>query len=102
MRKYIKPILWTLAASGTLLALLVIFFLLAPLLINLEPAEQRVVADISQAIGGRLDARDIDLHFFPRPSITLRTGSILIPETTSGTFDSLSIYPEIKTLLRGK
>ncbi len=102
MRKYIKPILWTLAASGTVLALLVIFVLLALLLINLEPAKQRVVADISQAIGGRLDARDIDLHFFPRPSITLRTGSILIPETTSGTFDSLSIYPEIKTLLRGK
>lgn len=102
MRKYIKPILWIAAAAGTIVALVAIFFLLAPLMINLEPARQRVVTDISQAIGGRLDARSIELHFFPRPSITLHTGSILVPETTSGTFDSLSIYPEINMLLRGK
>src|SRR5271165_3136164 len=99
MRKYIRPVLWTAAAAGTVFALVAIFFLLAPLLINLEPAKQRVVSDISRAIGGRLDARSIDLHFFPRPSITLRTGRILVPETTSGTFDSLSIYPEISMLL---
>ena len=102
MRKYIKPISWIVEGLGAVLALLVVLLLLAPLLINLEPIRQSVVTDISQRIGGRLSAQSIDLQFFPRPSITLRGGSISVPETTSGTFDSLSIYPEIGMLLRGK
>ena len=102
MRKYVKPIFWAVAATGSVCALVAIFFLLAPLLINLEPAKQRVVTDISRTIGGKLQAQRIDLHFFPRPSIILREGSISVPEKTSGTFDSLSIYPEISMLLRGK
>ncbi|HME45208.1 MAG TPA: AsmA-like C-terminal domain-containing protein [Syntrophorhabdales bacterium] len=102
MKKYIKPILWIAAASAAILAFLFILLLLAPFLINLEPAKQRVVADISQAIGGRLEARRINLHFFPRPSIILQGGIISVPEKVSGTFDSLSIYPEITMLLRGK
>ncbi len=102
MRHYVKPILWIAAASGAVSALLVILLFLAPLLINLEPAKERVVTDISRAIGGRLDARSIDLHYFPHPSITLHSGSVVVPEITSGTFDSLSIYPEISMLLHGK
>jgi hypothetical protein len=102
MRKYVKPILWVAAAAGAVLAFFAILVLLAPLLINLEPARERVVTDISQAIGGRLDAQRIDLHLFPRPCFTLRTGSISVPEVISGTFDSLSIYPEINMVLRGK
>ena len=102
MKKYVKPILWIAAASAAVPALLLILLLLAPLLINLEPAKQKVVTDISQVIGGRLEVRRIDLHFFPRPSIILREGSISVPEKISGTFHSLSIYPEITMLFRGK
>ena len=102
MRKYIKPILWIAAAFGAVLALLVILFLLAPVLVNLEPVKQKIVTEFSQAIGGRLEVQRIDTHFFPRPSILLRGGSISVPEKTSGTFDSLSIYPEISMLLRGR
>ncbi len=102
MRKYIKPILWIAAALGAVLALLVILLLLAPVLVNLEPVKQKIVTEFSQAIGGRLEVQRIDTHFFPRPSILLRGGSISVPEKTSGTFDSLSIYPEISMLLRGR
>jgi hypothetical protein len=102
MRKYVKPILWIAATAGAVLAFLVLLLILAPPLINLEPAKERVVTDISRAIGGRLDAQRIDLHFFPRPCFALRTGNIAVPEAISGTFDSLSIYPEINMLLRGK
>ena len=102
MKNYRKLILWSVAALGAVLAFLLILLLLVPFLINLDPAKQRVVNDISQAIGGRLEARRIDLHFFPRPSIILREASISVPEKVSGTFDSLSIYPEITMLLRGK
>ena len=83
-------------------ALLAVLLFLAPLLIDLGPAKEKIVADISRAIGGRLDARHIDLRFFPRPSITIRTGSISVPKAISGTFDALSVYPEINMLLRGK
>jgi hypothetical protein len=102
MRKYVKPILRIAAAAGVVPALLVIVLFLAPLLINLEPIKEKTVADISRAIGGRLETRHMDLYFFPRPCITIRTGSISVPEAISGTFESLSIYPEITMLLRGK
>src|SRR5208283_655000 len=79
MRKYTRALLWIAAAAGAVLALLAVLLFLAPLLINLEPAKERVVTDISQATGG-----------------------ILVPETISGTFDSLSIDPGIYMLLQGK
>ena len=102
MRKHVKLTLRIAAAAGAVTALLVILLFLAPLLINFEPIKEKSVADISRAIGGRLDARHIDVHFFFRPSIMIRTGSISVPQGISGTFESLSIYPEIDMLLRGK
>ena len=102
MKKSVKAILWVTAAAGASLGLLIILFLLAPVLVNLESVKQKVVNQFSQTMGGAVEIRRIDLSFFPRPSVMLRGGKIAIPEKISGTFDSLSIYPEISTLLRGK
>jgi hypothetical protein len=102
MRKHMRPILWIAAGLGTALALLAVLLLLAPTLVNLESVKQKIVTEFSQTIGGKLEVQRIDLHFFPRPSIMLRGGSVSVPEKTSGTFDTLSIYPDISMLFRGK
>jgi hypothetical protein len=102
MKKHIKSIHWIATALGAVLALLVILILLAPVLVNLESVKQKILTEFSQTIEGRLEVQRIDMHFFPRPSILFRGGSISVPEKTSGTFDSLSIYPEISMLLRGQ
>jgi hypothetical protein len=102
MRKYVKPILWITGAVASFFGLLLVLLLLAPVLINMEPVKQRVFAEFSRATGGAIETRRIDLSFFPRPSITLRGGRISIPEKVSGTFSSLSIYPEVRPLLNGR
>jgi hypothetical protein len=102
MRKYRKTFTWTLGGIGIFLAIIVILLLLAPMLINLKPFKERVAAEISNKLGGDLQARKIDLLFLPRPRIKIHQGRVSIPGKISGTFNSLTIYPQLLQLLTGK
>jgi hypothetical protein len=102
MRKYRKTFSWILGGIGIFLAIIVILLLLAPILINLKPFKERVAAEISNKIGGDLQARKIDLLFLPRPRIKIHQGRVSIPGKISGTFNSVTIYPQLLRLLTGK
>jgi hypothetical protein len=102
MRKYRKTFAWILGGIGIFSAMVVILLLLAPMLFNLKPFKERVAAEISNKIGGHLQAQRIDLLFLPRPRIKIDQGKVSIPGKISGTFGSLTIYPELLPLLAGK
>ncbi len=102
MKRYVKAILWLSAAVGACLALILILLLLAPTFVNIQTFKEKILTEFSRTIEGAVEAERIDLSFFPRPSVTLQAGKIEIPQKVSVAFASLSVYPEIGALLRGR
>ncbi len=102
MSKRKKIAIWVMGVIGALLVLLLILLLLLPTFINLEPIKEKIVANLSQKIGGELKFQRVDLSFFPRPRVMIHQGSVSIPGKVAGTLESLTIYPKILPLLRGR
>jgi hypothetical protein len=102
MSKRKKTALWVIGVVGALLVLPLLFLLLLPTFINLEPARERIHAAISQKVKGDVEYEELDLSFFPRPRVVIHQGSLSIPGKVAGTLESLTVYPKILTLLRGK
>ncbi len=96
-----KTVLWIMIVMGTFLVLLLIFILLLPTLVNLEPIKGEIAAIISQRVGVEPEFQRLDLSFFPRPHVTLHEGSLSIPGKVTGTLGSLTLYPQILPLLKG-
>ena len=97
-----KIAIWVTVVVGALLALLIIFILLLPNVINLEPVRGKILAVLSQRVGGELEFQRLDLSFFPRPRVIFHRGSLSIPGKVASTLESLKIYPRILPLLRGR
>ncbi len=89
-------------ATGVLFVLLLALILLLPKIVNLEPIRQKIIATISEEVGGELEYRSIDLSFFPRPRLIIQGASLSIPGKIVGTLESLKIYPKILPILRGR
>ncbi|MBW1743801.1 MAG: AsmA family protein, partial [Deltaproteobacteria bacterium] len=102
MTKRKKIYLWITGIVGTLVILLVALFLLLPTLINLDLLREKILAKISQTEGVNIDFQRLELDFFPRPYGMVRQASVSIPEKAEGTLESLTVYPQILPLLRGK
>ncbi len=84
------------------MVLLVVFILLLPTLINLEPMREKVLATVSQKVGGEVKFQRLDLSFFPRPRVVIHHGNLSIPGKVTGTLESLTLHPEILPLFRGR
>ena len=102
MSKRKKIAIWVVGVIGALLVLLLILLLLLPTLINLEPIKAKIVANLSQRVGGELAFQRCDLSFFPRPRVIIYQGSLSIPGKIAGTLEVLKVYPKILPLLRGR
>jgi len=87
---------------GTLLALLFTFFLLFPMLVNLDPIKKRVVTRISEEVEGKVTFQRLDFSFFPRPHALIYQGVVFVPGRVNGTFETLKLYPKILPLLIGQ
>lgn len=90
-----KIYLWVAGSIGVLLILLLALMLLLPRLINLETLREKIIADVSQTVGGVVEFEKIDLSFFPRPHVVIRQASLSVPGKASGTLESLGVYPKI-------
>jgi hypothetical protein len=88
--------------AGTLVILLVALFLLLPTLINLDLLREKILAKISETEGVDIDFEKLELDFFPRPYGAVRQATVSIPGKAEGTLESLTVYPQILPLLRGK
>jgi hypothetical protein len=102
MSKRKKTSLWVIGAVGALLLLLLLFLLLLPSFISLEPVREKIRAAISQKVKGDVEYEELDLSFLPRPRVVFHKGSLSIPGKVAGTLESLTVYPKILPLLRGR
>jgi uncharacterized protein involved in outer membrane biogenesis len=78
------------------------FLLLLPYLINLEPIKEKILADLLQQVGGRVEYQKLDLSYFPQPMVKIYQVRVSIPEKAEGTLKSVQISPELLAILRGK
>ena len=100
--RYKKLFYWIIGGLGILLALVLIFALLAPKLINLEPLRQKAIAVFHEKTGGRIDYQRVDLSFLPRPCVTIHQANLSIPDKGKGTLKSIQVYPRVFPLLKGQ
>jgi uncharacterized protein involved in outer membrane biogenesis len=101
MSKRKKIAIWVMGVIGALLVLMLILMLLLPRIINLEPIRQKIIARISQEVGGEVEFQRLDLSFLPRPRAKIHEISLSIPGKIAGTLDALKIYLGIFALLKG-
>jgi hypothetical protein len=102
MGKYKKISLWLMGTAGVLLVLLFAFLLLLPKLINLEPIKAKVLASLSEKVGGEVEYQRFDLSFLPRPHVVIHQVSLSVAGKTSGTLESVRIYPKILPLITAR
>ena len=100
--RYKRPFYWIIGGLGVLLALVLIFLLLAPKLINMEPLRQKVITGFYEKTGGQVDYQQVDLSFFPRPCAIIHEAKMSIPEKGEGTVESIIVYPRLLSLLKGR
>ncbi|MBN1104422.1 MAG: AsmA-like C-terminal domain-containing protein [Deltaproteobacteria bacterium] len=100
--KRTKALRWIPVSLGILVILVLGFLALAPRLIHMESVRDRVVRLLSDKVGVEADLRKLELSYLPLPHIEVEHAKITLPRGGSGTLGSLSIYPRILPLLRGK
>ncbi len=83
------------------MGLLLLLILLLPKLINIEPTREKILATVSEKVGGAVEFQRLDLSFFPRPRVVMHHGNLSIPGKVTGTLESLTLYPKILPLFTG-
>ncbi|MEJ2656642.1 MAG: hypothetical protein P8012_05530, partial [Desulfobacterales bacterium] len=83
-------------------ALVFILVLFSDHLINQKPILEKIQAEASSAIHGKVSIQRLQVSFFPRPQLVVQQCRFFIPDTTDGTLASLSISPKILPIFRGK
>ena len=102
MTKHKKKFLWIAGIAGTLVILGVVLLLLLPTLINVDLLQKKIESKISSRAGIDVAFETLQLDFFPRPHGEIRQATISVAGRAEGTLESLTVYPQILPLLRGK
>ena len=102
MSPYKKISLWILGSLGTLLMFLVVLIVLLPTFINLGPIREKILADISQTVGGQVECERFDLSFLPRLHVTIYQARLSSPGKVTANLESLTIHPRLLPLLVGE
>ncbi|MBW2206609.1 MAG: hypothetical protein JRG79_06830, partial [Deltaproteobacteria bacterium] len=63
MKKHKKIFLWVVGVLGFLLFLFTIFLLVLPSFINIEPIRERILANLSKEVGGKVTYQKVDISF---------------------------------------
>jgi len=102
MKRSAKIIRWVSGAAIVFAAVLTIFILIAPRLINIEYVRQVLVSTLSQKIGGEVNFQNIRLSILPRPHLAIFDGRLSVPETFQASWKSLSLSVRLLPLFRGR
>jgi hypothetical protein len=100
--RYKRVLFRIIGGLGVVLGLVLVFCLLAPKLIDLEPFRQKAVAGFYERTGGDLDYERMDLSFLPRPCVIIQKAKVRIPDKGAGGVESLAVYPRVLSLLKGE
>ena len=92
---------WLICGAGVLFIILAGILFVVPRLVNLDSVKEKIIAEVSQKIGGDVSFREIKLAFLPLPHVSIYSGSLSIPKTVHGSIEYLSVYPKIVPLFSG-
>jgi hypothetical protein len=97
-----KILLWSSGIVALAAALLIAVLVLGPVYLNSAGVKSRVQAAISEKIGGKVSYDRIELLLLPLPHVTIRRVRVAYPRTFHGQLQSITIYPQLFPLLRGR
>ncbi len=102
MTRFKKISLWAAACIIFCIGLVFILVLFSDKLINQKPILDRIQAEASSAINGKVTFERLDVSFFPRPRLLVQQCRFFVAEKTVGTIASMTIFPKVMPLLSGK
>jgi len=100
--KHKKMLLGVLGSLACFIILLAGFMVLLPYFIKLEPIREKILAVLSEQVGGEVKYQKLDLSYFPLPRVKIHQVTLSIPEKATGTLTSVQVYPQLLAFLRGK
>ncbi|MBT8374165.1 MAG: AsmA family protein, partial [Deltaproteobacteria bacterium] len=101
MNKTNKIFQHTLRGLGILLVVLLIFVLLSPVLINMDPVKDKILTYLSEKTEGKLLYKKVDILYFPRPHAVIHQAIVSLPGDFKGKIARLNVYPAIFPLFTG-
>ncbi|MGB3211026.1 MAG: AsmA-like C-terminal domain-containing protein [Desulforhopalus sp.] len=89
--------------AGTLALFLLVVTALAitQRLVDVDSIKEKIQTVVTEQTGGSIDYQNIELSFFPRPTVKFRQVSLSIPDRLQGTVAALHITPKLFPLLSG-
>ena len=102
MRMRKKILLWFAGILGFLMVFILTLALFASRFIDAKYVKEKILANISQKVTGKVDFQRVDTSFFPRPRVTIHQAQLSLPEKAEGTIKSLKIYPALVPLFSGE
>ena len=97
-----NKILYLLAGFlGIVVLLCAVLYVSVPKLINSEVVKNKVNTYFLEKTGGSIALKQSDIHVFPLPHIVFQEVNFSIPDKANGFIQSLGIYPDVRSLIRG-
>ena len=96
-----KILLLFTGSIGTVVLFFIVLYFSVPKLINSEVVKKKVNAYFMEKTGGSLALKKSEIHLFPLPYIVFQQVSISVPNKANGLIQSLGVYPDVWSLIRG-
>ncbi len=97
-----KLFLLFIAALAVVLVIIIFGLLFLSHFVNLDSTKNTIITKVSEKTGAQVNYADFDFSLFPLPHVTIREGNFLFDQKTGGSFEKLSVYPELLPLFKGK
>jgi hypothetical protein len=103
MGKRRRKALWFIGGVGGVIVLaLILIVLWAKVFINLEGFKEDLFGYFSKKTGVHVHSRNLEVFFFPRPGLFMDRVGLSIPGKAGAVVKSVTLYPRILPLFRGK
>lgn len=93
---------WALGLLGGAVLLLAALLLALPWLVDLPSVRAQVERQLSQAVGGTVSWRALDIRLFPVPRAVLEGARIVVPGMIEGTVDTVELELRLRPLVTGR
>ncbi|MEE8397702.1 MAG: AsmA-like C-terminal domain-containing protein [Desulfobacterales bacterium] len=84
-------LLWASGITGILLLTVLVLVLVLPMILRIDAAKEKFIAELSQRSGVELTFEQTNLSFSPRPTIVVHKVGLEIPGKGRGTIETLNI-----------
>ncbi len=102
MRGFIRFLARMLAAVAGFALCVVILLAFLPAVMDLEPTKERLLAEVSENLGGRVEVERVEISMIPRPRAMVHGCRLAVEDGFESTVETLVMYPEVLPLVMGR